>query len=181
MGISFKAVWAFLRSPIGMWLMLAGVVLYAGWRGYNAIIDRGVASCEREHAELNALHVELAAAQAHSIALQDAEVISWADNAGTKQVFKPLWRDHETVAYADCSLSPAGRVLWNRASAAATDLSDTVEQGESYQTVTKTGNRDAEGTGGYAPATHGADAPTGDRPGSSAENVGSAWVVGGGY
>jgi hypothetical protein len=165
--------WAYL----GLALCISGFIAW----GFMAIRGSGVASCEREHAELNALHVELAAAQAHSIALQDAEVISWADNARTNTVFKTLWRDHETVAYTDCSLSPAGRVLFNRAIAAATDLSDTIEQGESYQTVTKTGNWDTEGNSGSPSPAHGTVAPTGDRPGSSAENVGSAWVVGGGY
>ena len=173
----------FSLLPIRTWAYLGafiGITGLATW-GFVSIRSSGVAACEREHAELNALHVELAAAQAHSIALQDAEVISWADNARTNIVFKTLWRNHETVAYADCSLSPAGRVLWNRASAAATDLSDTVEQGESYQTVTKAGNWDAEGNSGSPSPAHGADAPTGDRPGGGAENVGSAWVVGGGY
>jgi len=173
------AILTFLRSPIAKWLgvILAIAGLCIG--GYLFIYNRGVASCERKHQIALAEHIERASAQAHQIAMQDAEIISWAD--GKKTVFKTLWKEHETIVYSDCSLSPAGRVLFNRAIAAATDISDTIEQGESYQTVTKTGNWDAEGNSGSPSPAHGADAPTGDRPGSSAENVGSAWVIGGGY
>jgi len=173
----------FKLLPIRTWAYLGAFIAVAGlaaW-GVMAIRSGGVASCERKHQIELAQHIQRAAEEAHKIALQDAEVISWADNARTNTVFKTLWRNHETVAYADCSLSPAGRVLFNRAISAATDLSDTIEQGESYQTVTKTGNWDDEGNSGSPSPAHGAVAPTGDRPGSSAENVGSAWVVGGAY
>jgi len=177
MQLPFTSLVSSAYLKLGVAVALIAGLGYCVW----AIRDSGVQATEQKHKAALAEHIERAAAQAYQISLQDAEVISWADNARTKTVFKTLWRDHETVAYADCSLSPAGRVLWNRASAAATDLSDTIEQGESYQVVTKAGNWDAEGNSGSPSPAHGADAPAGDRPGSSSPNVGSAWVVGGGY
>jgi hypothetical protein len=136
-----------------------------------------VASCERKHQVELAGHIERAAAQAHQIDLQDAEVIAWSD-AKTRTVFQTIWKEHENTSYADCSLSPAGRVLWNKATRAATDLSNTGEQGGTSETVDNTGDGNAEGNDSSTPTQHGSDAATGDRQGSSAPDAakpGTAW------
>jgi hypothetical protein len=170
-------IFTFLRSPITKWLGIVLTISGVCIGGYLSIFNRGVADCERKHQVELAAHIERAASQAHQIALQDAEVISWAD-AKTRDVFKTRWKEHETIAYADCALSPAGRVLWNRASRSATDFTDTGEQGEPDQPAADAGDGDAEGNDSSSSARHGSDAATGDRPGSGtpdAAKPGTAW------
>jgi len=147
------AIITFLRSPIAKWLgvILAIAGLCIG--GYLFIYNRGVADCERKHQIALAEHIERAAAQAHQVAMQDAEIISWADSK--KTVFKTLWKEHETTIYADCKLSPAGRVLHNKATRYATDLTDSSIESEPDSPTTVTGNGDTSRDGISAPTEHG--------------------------
>jgi hypothetical protein len=52
-----RTVWKFLSSPVGLYVLLGGAVLYAGWHGYGAVYDRGVAACEGER-DLADLHAQ---------------------------------------------------------------------------------------------------------------------------
>jgi len=146
-----------------------------------AIRNGCVAACERKHQVELAGHIKRAAEEAHQIAMQDAEIINWSDNARTVTVFKTLWKEHETITYADCKLTPAGRVLYNRAIRYATDISDTSEQSEQGEESPNTGDRNVKGNDSSTSPSHGTNETASNRPGSSEENVGSAWVIGGGY
>ena len=117
---AIRAVWKFFRSPIGKYALLAMLVLYAAWRGYSAVIDRGVAICEARHSRALAESIERAQAQAREIALQDAEVLQ----AGTvyRNKIRDVYRDREIEIVkhipADCSacrLGPDGLKLLNDA------------------------------------------------------------------
>jgi len=173
----------FKLLPIRSWAYLGlalGLSVLVTW-GVMAIRGSGVASEQRKHQVELAQHIERAAAQAYQIAMQDAEIINWSDNARTVTVFKTLWKEHETITYADCKLTPAGRVLYNRAIRYATDLSDTIEQSEQGEESPNAGDRDVKGNDGNTSPAHGTNETASDRQGSSTENVGSAWVIGGGY
>jgi hypothetical protein len=150
----------FLRSPFAKWLGIVLAIAGLCIGGYLFIYNRGVADCERKHQIALAEHIERAAAQAHQIAMQDAEIISWAD--GKKTVFKTLWKEHETIVYSDCSLSPAGRVLHNKATRYATDITDSSIESEPDSPTTVTGNGDTSRDGSSALAEHGTDAPVGN-------------------
>jgi hypothetical protein len=169
----------FKLLPIRTWASIGAALAVAGfiaW-GFVSVRNSGMDACERKHQVELAAHIERAAAQAHQIALQDAEVIAWADTK-TRTVFKTLWREHENTAFADCALSPAGRVLWNKATRAATDLTDPSVEAGAAEAADDTGNRDAEGIDSSTSAQHGSDAATGDRPGSGAPDAakpGTAW------
>jgi hypothetical protein len=173
MSFPFTSIVSSAYLKLGVAVALIAGLAYCVW----VIRDSGVQACERKHQVELAEHIERAAAQAHQIALQDAEVISWAD-AKTRDVFKTRWKEHENISYADCSLSPAGRVLWNRATRAATDLTDTGEQGEPDQPAADAGDGDAEGNDSSASEEHGSDAAVGSGQGSGtpdATKPGAAW------
>lgn len=169
----------FLKTPLAKYLGIFIAVSIAMWGLYSAIGNRFTTICERNHQAAIAESVQRAAEEARSIALQDAEVIAWADKARTTTVFKTLWREHETTNYADCALTPAGRVLQNYATRHATDISDSSIESESGSASTDTGKRDASGDGSDTLTPHGSDAPVSNRPGSSTEDAGSAWSIGG--
>jgi hypothetical protein len=162
--------WAYLGLAIG----LSGLVTW----GFVSIRSSGVADCERKHQVELAQHIERAAAQAHQIALQDAEVISWADNVRTRTIFKTLWREHETTVHADCSLTPASRVLWNRAVRAATDLSDTGIEGEPSPPVDNPGNGDNKRDGSGEHQERRSDPPDSLGAGRSPSDAQGSWFIG---
>jgi len=126
---AIKSVWKFLRSPITLWAVLAVAVIYAGWRGYSAIYDRGVAVCEARSAKALAESIVRAQEQAREIALQDAEIL----HAGTaeRQRIRNVYRDREIeiVKYlpdcGGCVIAPDGiRLLNDALSNAATTSAD---------------------------------------------------------
>ena len=165
--------------PIRSWAHLGlalGISVLVAW-GFMAIRGSGVADCERKHQIALAEHIERAAAQAHQIALQDAEVISWADKVRTTTVFKTLWREHETTVHADCSLTPASRVLWNRAVRAATDLSDTGIESEPNPSVDNPGdgNDKRDGSGEYQERR--SDSPDSPGAGRGSSDAQGSWFT----
>lgn len=122
-----RAVRAFLNSSAGMWTLLAIAVLFAGWRGYGTIYDRGGAACEGRHALALAAVITRAQEQAREIALQDAEILY--HGAAERERIRHVYRDREVgiVKYlppdcAVCRIAPAGIGLLNNAlsNAAAT-------------------------------------------------------------
>jgi hypothetical protein len=114
-------MWGFLRSPIGKYALLAILVLYVGWRGYSAIIDRGVAICEarnskiladkqKQDAKALAASIKRAQEQAREIALQDAEVLQ--DGITYRTKLRDVYRDREVeivkLVPPDCSACRLG-------------------------------------------------------------------------
>jgi hypothetical protein len=190
------AIPAILGSPVARYLITGVVFTSVLVGGYFYIGSRFTTDCKRDYeaaaraesieraAEEEAARaesIERAAEEARKIALQDAEIINWSDNVRAKPVFVPIWKEHENTAYADCTLTPAQRVLYNRATRLATDISDSSLEAGSGDGTDSPGDGVDEGDGSAASEAHAGGASTGYRPGSGQENVGSAWVVGGGY
>jgi len=163
-----------LGSPvarrIGAALVLSGILIGI----YFYIGSRFTADCKRDYAAARAESIERAAAQAREIALQDAEIINWSDKIRTTTIFKTLWKEHENTVYVDCQLTPAQRVLHNRATRHATDLTDSGIESGSGESSSNSGERDVGRDGGATSSPHGSDAPIGDRPGDGPANVGFA-------
>ncbi len=131
---AIRAVWGFFRSPVGKYALLAMLILYAGWRGYSAVIDRGVAICEARNSKALADSINRAQEQAREMALQDAEVLQ----TGTlyRDRIRNTYRDREIEIVkhvpADCNacrIGPDGIKLLNDAlSNAAATPADPGEQ-----------------------------------------------------
>jgi hypothetical protein len=134
-----RTVWKFLSSPVGLYVLLGSAVLYAGWHGYGAVYDRGVAACEGEH-ELADLH---AAEEAHQYLLAEqarGDAIS-AELAKTQRRLSETKSQYLAYAYGITGNCPAslGLLLSTETAAppelpatpgASTDAADTVDASE---------------------------------------------------
>ena len=112
----FTALFALFRSPFAKWLGLALALAAGAWSAYLAIDSRATTRCETEHRLELAEHIERAQAQAHQIAMQDAEISQYYEVWRTRTVTKTEEVIREIPAEcARCAISARGMQLLNAA------------------------------------------------------------------
>ena len=117
--IAIKSGWTVLRSPVTLWVVLGAAIIFAGWRGYSAIFDRGISICEARNSKALAESIIRAEVQARELALQDAEVLQ--EGTTERERIRNVYRDREIEIVKhvpDCSacrVSAAGIGVLNDA------------------------------------------------------------------
>lgn len=156
--------------------LVFAAIIGGGWWLYRHIDAGGYDRCQGEQAQALAGHIARAQDEARAIALQDAEVLSWGDRRDTeiRTIFRTLYLESAATPERDCSLSPAGRVLWNRANRAASTAASAYSLVEAGPVAGPAGTADAgdAGTDANQPHPgHGTDGDLGQTAGGSAPNA----------